>query len=185
MISAGRRNTGYVDTKGDCYVLGDGRWNKFRTGTDNITTPLKLLEKVTFITSGEHEMLFVTESGALYYSGWRDTSSFGQGEGSHGPQVIMEYGVEKAMIHFGDIAILGEDGAAYVFGINTGGAIGTATTTSVKIIDSGVADVAAGYNFSAYVMKDGSLKIIGDNSVGQHGNGNTNGVSGFTTVKIS
>jgi alpha-tubulin suppressor-like RCC1 family protein len=39
----------------------------------------------------------------------------------------------------------------------------------------GVLDVAAGYGFTAYLMEDGTVRIQGNNSYGQAGNGTTGG----------
>ena len=173
MISAGRRNSAYIDNNGDCYVLGDGRWNKFRSTTDNIDTPYKLLSNVSYISSGEHEMIMVTKDGKLYYAGWRSIQGFGQGTGTAGAAKLSISGVKKASIHFGNMVILTESGAMYVYGINTGNAIGKNITsgTPEKLIASGVADVAAGYDFIAYLRTDGTYRIFGSNNNGLAGNG--------------
>lgn len=186
MISAGRRNSAYIDKNGDCYVLGDGRWNKFRSSVDNITTPYKLLSGVTYISSGEHELVMVTESGNLYYAGWRSIQGFGQGTGTAGAAQLTISGVEKASIHFGNMVIMTESGAMYVYGINTGNAIGSNVTggTPARAVSSGVADVAAGYDFIAYMLSDGSIKITGSNQYGQAGNGTTSEYVSAATVTI-
>ena len=186
MISAGRRNSAYVDSNGDCYVLGDARWNKFRESTDNITTPYKLLSGVSYITSGEHEMLLVTEDGKLYYAGWRTLEGFGQGGGSFGAKQLSISGVAKAAIHFGDIAILTESGALYGYGINSGNCIGGNVTGGAPtlLIRSGVRDVAAGMSFIAYVDSNGNIKVNGSNTDGQAGNGTTSEYVSWATANI-
>ncbi|MBO4261882.1 MAG: hypothetical protein J5921_04615, partial [Clostridia bacterium] len=187
MISAGRRNTAYVNANGDCYILGDGRWNKFNDSTDSLTTPYKLLSGVTYIESGEHNLVLVDEAGTAYYAGWRDIGSFVQGGGSHGAGIVLQNkGCTQASIFFSNMLMLTETGAVYVYGLNEGGAIGSAVTggASSCLISSGVKQVAAGFGFSAFLMNDGTVKILGDNSCGQHGNGNTNETGGFTTVKV-
>ena len=185
-ISAGRRNSAYVDTNGDCYVLGDGRWHKFRDSEENITTPYKLLSGVSYITSGEHELLMVTESGELYYAGWRTVQGFSQGSGGHGAQKLSVKGVSKAAIHFGDIAIMTESGALYVYGLNNGGCIGEAVTggAPAMLIKDGVKDVCAGFAFIAYLDKDGKIRINGSNAEGQAGNGKTSEYVSWSTVSI-
>ncbi len=186
MISAGRRNSAYVDQNGDCYVLGDARWNKFRSSTDNITSPYKLLSGVTYISSGEHEMIMVTESGNLYYAGWRSIQGFTQGTGTSGAAKLNVTGVEKAAIHFGNMVILTESGAVYVYGLNTGNAIGSSVTggTPSRLISSGVKDVAAGYDFIAYMLSDGTVKVTGSNAYGQAGNGTTSEYVNAATAQI-
>jgi alpha-tubulin suppressor-like RCC1 family protein len=186
MISAGRRNSAYVDRNGDCYVLGDARWNKFNGSTDNITSPYKLLSGVSYISSGEHEMILVTEDGKLYYAGWRSIQGFGQGTGTAGAAKLNITGVEKAAIHFGNMVILTESGAMYVYGLNTGNALGSAVTggTPSKAIGSGIRDVAAGYDFIAYMLTDGTVKVTGSNAYGQAGNGTTSEYVSGATVQF-
>ena len=173
MVSAGRRNSAYIDANGDCYVLGDGRWHKFRDSEENITTPLKILSGVSYITSGEHALLLVTEDGGLYYSGWRALNGFSQGEGSHGPKKLSVTGVTKAAIHHGDMAIMTDSGALYGYGINNTGCIGepAVSGTPALIVSEGVKDVAAGYAFIAYLDADGVIRVNGSNAEGQAGNG--------------
>ncbi|MBR4206309.1 MAG: CotH kinase family protein [Clostridia bacterium] len=172
-VSAGRRNSAYIDKNGDCYVLGDGRWNKFRASDTNITTPYKLLSGVRSIASGEHELLLVTEDGSLYYAGWRPISGFTQGTGTAGAEKLSLSGVAKAAIHFGDIAILTESGALYGYGVNNGNCLGGAAVGGVPslLVKDGVTDVAAGYAFIACLASDGSVRVNGSNSEGQAGNG--------------
>ena len=168
-ISAGRRNTAYIDGNGDCYVLGDGRWQKFRDAEDNITTPYKVLSGVCYISSGEHELLMVTESGELYYAGWRTLVGFGQGGGSHGAAKLSISGVSKAAIHHGDIAILTESGDLYGYGINNGNCLGASAVEGAPmlLVKDGVKDIAAGFAFIAYLSSDGKIKINGSNAEGQ------------------
>ena len=186
MISAGRRNSAYLDANGDCYVLGDGRWHKFRASEENITSPYKVLSGVSCITSGEHELLMVTEDGKLYYAGWRTVNGFGQGGGSYGAQQIAVSGVSKAAIHHGDIAIMTETGALYVYGVNNGGCIGAAVVggSASMLIKGGVKDVAAGFAFIAYVDENGAIRINGSNTEGQAGIGNTTDFESWSTVVI-
>lgn len=180
MISAGRRNTAFIDKNGDCYVMGDGRWNKFRNSGENIVSPYKLLGGVSYIASGEHNLLMVTESGELYYAGWRSVIGFSQGSGSGGAQRINISGVSKAAIHHGDIAIMTESGALYGYGINNGGCLGEAAVggTPTLLKKDGIKDVAAGFAFIAYLDSDGNIKVNGSNTEGQAGTG---GVSEFVS----
>ena len=50
------------------------------------------------------------------------------------------------------------------------------------IVSSGVTDVAAGYDFIAYMMSDGSIKVTGGNTNGQAGNGTTSDYVNGATV---
>jgi alpha-tubulin suppressor-like RCC1 family protein len=90
--------------------------------------------------------------------------------------------VKKADIYFGNMVVLTEDGKAYVYGLNTENGLGNNAYTdgTPRQVLEGVQDVAAGYGFTAYLMEDGTLRVQGNNSYGQAGNGTTGG-----TVQMS
>ena len=158
--------------------LGDNRWSKMsQSHGEQIHSPTKLLSDIVYATSGEHQVVTVTDSGKLYYAGWRTVHGFNQGGGNNPTFVHMMDGVAKADIYFGNMVILTKTGDAYVYGLNTDHGIGDSAVTggTPKKILSGVVDVAAGYGFTAYLMKDGTLRIQGDNSFGQAGNGKIGG----------
>jgi alpha-tubulin suppressor-like RCC1 family protein len=176
--SAGRRSTVYVKQDGTMWGLGDNRWNKMsQSHGEQIHSPVKLMSDIVYATSGEHQVVTVTDSGKLYYAGWRSVHGFNQGGGNNPTFAHMMDGVAKADIYFGNMVILTKTGDAYVYGLNTDNGIGDSAVTggTPKKILSGVADVAAGYGFTAYLMKDGTLRIQGDNSFGQAGNGKIGG----------
>ena len=141
---------------------------------------------MAYVSSGEHQILAVTESGELYYAGWRTVQGFGQGGGNNPTLASIMDGAVKADIFFGNMVILTKNGDAYVYGLNTDNGIGDASVTNgmPKKILSGVADVAAGYGFTAYLMKDGTIRIQGDNSYGQAGNGQSGGTVNMAEADI-
>lgn len=177
LIGAGRRNTFYTDTRNVCYVLGDNRWNKFGTDADRYSTPHKLLANVTYLSTGEHQVVLVTANGDLYYAGWRSLNGFAQGAGSGGA-VKLTSGVKKAVLHHSNMIILKTDGSVWGYGANTGNAMAGVSATSGtpgQILASGVVDIAAGYEFSAYLYDNGLIAVQGSNTSGQAGNGKTGG----------
>ena len=128
-MAAGRRSTLYIDENARLYGLGDNRWNKMVAGGgDRLTEPKLLQSGVVAVTAGEHESLSVTENGDLYYAGWRSLYGFSQGGGNNPAFVKLMSGVASASVYFGDVAILSESGAVYVYGLNNGGSIGSAVT---------------------------------------------------------
>lgn len=189
-MSAGRRTTLYVDKKGDLYGLGDNRWNKLVAGgASNLTTPTKLRSNVAFVSSGEHQCLVVTESGDLYYAGWRTVNGFGQGGGNSPAFQKLMGGVATASIYHGDMTILCDNGDVYVYGLNTGGCIGGMVTSGKpKLLLSGSTDgvvcAVAGYNFTAYLYEDGSIRVKGDNGYGQSGTGSIGGAASMAAIWI-
>lgn len=187
MASAGRRSTVYVDDNGKLYGLGDNRWKKLsQSHGDVITTPVLMMENVVYINSGEHQMVAVTENGDLYYAGWRDFNSFNQGGGNNPTMRKVMSGVEKADIYHSNMVILSENGDAYVYGFNQDGGIGSSAVTggTPKKIYSGVLNVTAGYGFTAYFCDDGTIRVLGDNTYGQGGTGQSGGRVDFVEADV-
>ncbi len=175
--SAGRRSTVYVKTDGTLWGIGDNRWKKLsQSHGDQIHNPVQMASNIEFVDSGEHQILAVDHTGKLYYAGWRSVNGFSQGNGNN-PTIatLMGSGIKKADSYFGNVVILSEDGKAYVYGLNTENGIGDNAYTdgTPRQIMEGVLDVAAGYGFTAYLMEDGTIRIQGNNSYGQAGNGAT------------
>ncbi|MBO7398277.1 MAG: hypothetical protein J6V10_04225, partial [Clostridia bacterium] len=107
---------------------------------------------------------------------------------SHGAALLESKNVASASILFSNMLILMKDGTVRVYGLNQGNGIGGATVNGVTAdLDLGgtVKGVAAGYGFSAFLMNDGKVKILGENNFGQHGNGGTSAVNGLSTVTVS
>ena len=185
--SAGRRSTVYVKQDGTMWGLGDNRWNKLAQGQpEQLSTPVKMGTDIVYLASGEHQVLAVNESGKLYYAGWRTVKGFAQGGGNNPTMAHVMDGVVKADIYFANMVILSKTGDAYVYGLNTESGIGLEAVTggTPKKILSGVSDVAAGYGFTAYLMKDGTVRVQGDNSYGQAGNGQTGGIVEMSETDI-
>ncbi len=187
-ISAGRRQTTYISAFGVLYGLGDNRWNKMSaTAGETISTPLNLLSGTMFdfVASGEHQIVAVTKTGDLYYAGWRDFNSFGQGGGNNPAMRKVMGDIAKADIYFSNLVILDKSGNAYVYGLNEGNGIGSVVTggTPKKIYED-VVDVAAGFGFTAYLCKDGTIRILGNNTYGQAGTGTIGGTVNFSQVDL-
>ncbi len=188
-MSAGRRSTVYLTEDGRLWGLGDNRWNKMSLSHGaQIHTPVVIATNIIFVDSGEHQILAVDGNGKLYYAGWRTLNGFRQGSGNN-PIFAAFSGVSdvmKADIYCANMVLLTETGDAYVYGLNTDNGIGSSAVTSgtPKKILSGVADVAAGYGFTAYLMEDGRILVQGNNSFGQAGNGTIGGVVNLAEVDL-
>lgn len=187
-MTAGRRSTAYLTSDAKLLALGDNRWYKMTSATSsqNLSTPTLMLNNVSYIASGEHQMIAVNAEGRLYYAGWRRFSTFEDRIGNATSPYNVMGGVVKADIFFSDMVILTDKGEAYVYGLNNQGCIGSKTLERKpqKLID-GVSDVAAGYGFTAYLMQDGTIKILGNNAYGQAGNGTVGGTVELTDVEFT
>ncbi len=180
-MAAGRRSTTYLTKDGKLYGLGDNRWNKLseKVHAEQISSPVLMQNDISYIAAGEHQSVAVSATGQLYYAGWRRFSTFADRQGNRVALYAVMDGVAKADIFFSDMVILTDRGEAYVYGLNNRQCIGTAAVkggTPKKVLE-GVADVAAGYGFTAYLMQDGSIRVQGDNTFGQAGNGTKGGTS--------
>ncbi|MCQ2429835.1 MAG: CotH kinase family protein [Clostridia bacterium] len=180
-FSAGRRSTLYVDENGDLYGLGDNRWNKMvYNGGDKLTKPTLLLHNVVYVSSGEHQAVVVDANGDLWFGGWRTLDSFSQGAGNNPGFVKVMGGVASAATYHSNMVILTEKGEAYVYGQNGGNGIGGSVTGSkpklfISSPDNPVIAVSCGYEFTAYLYADGTIRVQGDNSHGQAGTGAAGG----------
>ena len=184
--AAGRRSTVFVKTDGTLWGLGDNRWKKISANHGEVvTTPVQMAKNVTFVDSGEHQILAVDQDGKLYYAGWRTVNGFGQGGGNTPAVAYLMGGVKKADSYFDNVVILSTEGKAYVYGLNSGNALGGvyADGTPKQVLD-GVLDVAVGYGFAAYLMADGTLRVQGSNAYGQAGNGTTGGSVSMSEIDL-
>ena len=186
--SAGRRSTVYVKNDGTLWGVGDNRWKKIsQSHGDQIHSPVQMASNIEFVDSGEHQILTVDHTGKLCYAGWRTVHGFGQGGGNNPTlATLMNAGVKKADSYFGNVVILSEEGKAYVYGLNTENGLGNNAYTdgTPRQVLEGVLDVAAGYGFTAFLMEDGTVRIQGNNSYGQAGNGTTGGTVNMSETGI-
>lgn len=189
-MAAGRRTTIYIANDGHMYGLGDNRWNKLSESSakEAISSPVLMAKDIAFIGAGEHQSVAVSKKGQLYYIGWRQFVVFQDRTGNSKAvcTVMKDTEVVKADIFYSDMVVLTKEGNAYVYGLNNQGSIGEAPVTGghpQKLL-SGVADVAAGYGFTAYLMQDGTLLVQGDNTYGQGGIGTAGGAVSLIRVNL-
>ena len=177
-VAGGRRSTAFIGEDGILYGLGDNRWKKLsQEAAERTNTPCVMLENAVFLSSGEHQVLVVNENGDLFYAGRRDFASFQLGNGNNPTMQKVMSSVKEAYAYFDNMVILTESGEVYVYGLNTGGAMGSSAATGrvPKLLADGIVKVASGYGFTALLTDDGRILIQGDNAFGQAGNGTVGG----------
>ena len=183
-VSAGRRATRLIKTDGHLYGLGDNRWEKLVDRASGVlSSPTLMMNNVNFCASGEHQCVFVTNDGVLYYAGWRPFDSFQKGSGNDPTNVKVMDGVKEAYLNTDDMIILCKNGDVYGYGLNTGNCLGTSHTGGKPgLLASDAVSCAMGYNFSAILYRDGTIEVQGTNDYGQAGNGQVGGIVSHSEV---
>ncbi len=216
-VSAGADHTCGVTTGGAAYCWGDNFWGELGTGTTtNSSKPMPVAGGYTFsaVSAGAGYTCGVTTGGAAYCWGYNGDGELGNGT-STGPQQCGPSGATSACsstpvavagayafvtLSAGDGQTCGvtTGGAAYCWGYNGSGELGTGSTTS----SSTPLAVVGGHTFSTVsatglehtcgVTTDGAAYCWGDNYWGELGTGTTTNSStpvpvlgGHTFVTVS
>ena len=137
--------------------------------------------------------LYVTKDGALYAYGKNASGQLGTGDTDDYtvPVCIIESGVKKAVAGHGFALALMEDGSVSGWGANENSQIGYArpdgtvpefVSTPTVILDGGVKDIDAGYAYSCFLKKDGTLWTCGQNELSQLGIDSLENTAGLTKI---
>ena len=191
-FAAGRRNTAYVNSRGDLFVLGDNRWNKTHTGsTDNMTTPKKIASNIKSVMGGEHSLLIIDNNNTLYYLGWKRFDTFSQTESDpampNGVMYKVLDNVKEAEMQDHHIIALTNDGTVYGYGLNSSGQMANGSSNilgSAKRLVTGAVDIAAGSGFTTILMADGKIVTYGNNDKGQAGTGSVSATVQKAETKV-
>lgn len=171
---------------------GLGQIGNGESSTQNVKTPVKVLEDVISINTTSGKFGYATayaikEDGTLWSWGYNNEGQVGNGSmrNQSTPVKILDDVVYVRASNFTAYAIK-KDGTLWAWGANSSGQVGNDMTTTqtapVKILDN-VAIVEASNRFTAYAIKtDGTLWSWGANDMGQIGNGTR--VEQTTPVKI-
>jgi alpha-tubulin suppressor-like RCC1 family protein len=196
-ISLGRfhscalRDTGAVKCWGDNYsgALGDG------TTTDR-TTPVAvsgLGSGVTAISLGGEHTCALLNSGAVKCWGDNYVGQLGDGTTTnrYTPVAVSGLGSGVTAVSLGAYhsCALVNTGAVKCWGDNNSGQLGDGTQISrytpvaVSGLGSGVTAISLGWSHSCALLNSGAVKCLGDNDVGQLGDGTT--IDRYTPVAAS
>ena len=143
---------------------------------------------VTAIAAGKNHSLFLESGGSLWGMGYEGNG--GLGGGTYGsplyyaviqPEPIVASGVTAIAAGYNDSLFVMSDGSLWAMGYNEYGEMGDGTFTyswftnqPERILSNGVTAVAAGSAHTLFLKSDGSLWAMGENEVGQLGDGTYN-----------
>jgi|ERR1039458_421619 alpha-tubulin suppressor-like RCC1 family protein len=167
--------------------LGDGTTNNRATPVliQSYETPqLAGTSPVTAIAAGYSHSLFLKGDGSLWAMGddiWGELGDGGaiSSYGTNKPELIVASGVTTIAAGENASLFLKSDGSLWAMGDNYNGQLGDGTSdhgyyqTSrpEQIVSTNVMAIAAGGEFSLFLKSDGNLWAMGDDSVGELGDG--------------
>ncbi|MBR6533944.1 MAG: hypothetical protein IKT65_00075, partial [Clostridia bacterium] len=133
---------------------------------------VKLASDASSVYAGQHNSLYISKSGVLYYFGWRDTATFTAGN-SNGKMNKIANSVVSASIMDEHIVYLAENGNVYGFGINSYGQISDdkKTKNTPVLIATNCISASAGTYYTAYITSGGDVVVRGCNKSAVIGNG--------------
>ena len=194
-ISSGLDHFCYVDSAGAARCFGNnpnGQIGDATTGTPRLTpTQVSgLTTGVTMLSIGSNHGCALTTSGQVRCWGLNANGQLGNGTTTNAASPVTAISSGATEVSAGTshtCAVV--SGGARCWGINTNGLLGDGTTTqrttpvNVSGLGSGVAQVAAGGNFSCARLTNNTVRCWGLNSNGQLGNGST--TSSTTPVTVT
>jgi alpha-tubulin suppressor-like RCC1 family protein len=175
-VSVGNNHALIVKTNGSLWAVGNNTFGQLGDGTNvNKNTPTQILSSgVAKIAAGTFHSLIIKDDGSLHTFGYNLHAQLGDGTGTsrNTPTQILISGV--AQIAGGDehSLIVKTDGTLWSFGRSAGGKLGLSTSqanylspTQVTSV-SGVVQITAAKDISAFVKNDGSLSYMGTSTQG-------------------
>ena len=186
-IAAGDSHSLFIKTDGSLWAMGYNGSGQLGDGKPgNTNRPEQIVSSnVKAIAAGSYHSLFLKTDGSLWTMGDNEYGQLGDGyyTNTNLPQQIVAGGV-KAIAGGLHSLILMNDGSLWAMGANRAGQLGDGTNNNVypfhgpnrpeMIVAGGVTAIAAGIQHSLFLESDGSLWGMGENDLGQLGDGTYN-----------
>ena len=184
-IAGGLYHSLFIES-GNLWAMGDNQAGELGDGTTdhgNYQTnrpELIVAGGVTAVAAGEYSSLFL-QGGSLWGMGDNTSGQLGDGtqNNTNRPELIVPSGVTEIAAGYSHSLFLQGD-SLWGMGDNTYGELGNGIYNNnvakvpVLIMASGVTAIAAGEGHSLFIKDDGSLWALGDNHVGELGDGTLN-----------
>ena len=185
-VAAGQYHTLFL--KEDGTLWGTGRNTEGQLGIGNTTNqkaPEQIATDVVKVAAGGFHSLFIKENGSVWGMGQNTHGQLSDGTSTNRStpiQILASGGIDIAAGENHSL-ILTDEGKVLAIGRNHVGQLGDGTTLSksqkieIGSLGTDVIGVAAGYQFSLFLKADNSLWVVGQNTKGQLGLGNTTSIS--------
>ena len=162
-----------VKSDGTLWAWGSNSYGQFGDGTtESSMTPKQIMDGVSKVYAEEQRTLILKTDGTLWECG--ECQPYPQ-QGAYGPVQIMER-VDQVWQNGSTVLATDTNGALWLRGTlynNTSGNAAVSYEEPTRILDGGVACVAAGTYHTIVVMKDGTVRAWGNNQSGELGDGTT------------
>ena len=180
-IAAGRYYSLFLKSDGSLWAMGDNEYGQLGDGTTNNTSsPEQIVaSNVTAIAAGFYHSLFLRNDGSLWGMGknWEGELGIGTYNNTGQPEEILSSNVTVIAAGGGSSLFIKSDGSLWGMGGSWRGELGNGgysqTNQPMMIVVSNVTAVSSGYGYghTLFIKSDGTLWGMGDDSVGQLGDG--------------
>lgn len=191
-IAAGQQHSLFLKNDGSLWAMGDNHFGALGDGTsDNgsyfVNQPEQILtNNVTTIAGGYEYSLFLKNDGSRWGMGYNYQGQLGNDLPEVTLPILLTVSNVTA-IAAGDShsLFIESDGSLWAMGLNGQGQVGDGggqdpadhnVTNAEQIVSGDVIAIAAGDEHSLFLKTDGSLWAMGNNDLGQLGDGSTNNV---------
>lgn len=187
-VSAGQFHSLFLKSDGTVWTCGRNHYGQLGVGsTTTKITPVQIttLSGIVAISAGYNHSLFLKNDGTVWACG-RNSSVLGGGQLGDGTTTQRNTPVQTTITNVAQVSggaffslFLKKDGTAWGVGANYIGQIGDGTktnrSTAVQVISLGdeVRAVAAGFDHSIFLKKDGTVYTCGINVCGELADGTT------------
>jgi len=187
-IAAGYYHSLFIKSDGSLWAMGDNAYGQLGDGTYNNTNLPELIvaSNVTAVAAGAYFSLFLKGDGSLWAMGDNYYGQLGDGTtnndngnyNTNRPEQIVASNVTAIAAGQVHSLFLKSDGSLWVMGFNGNGRLGDGGIESSinfpeQIVASNVTAIAteSGASYNLFLKGDGSLWGMGDNRLGQLGDG--------------